>query len=570
MPDRVELTVIPRPTCTVQHSTFSPGGSLDRAAAFFLFAATVAYLASLPRYLGWADESYFLHEAKRIRDGEVMYRDIFQFIPPLASYVMALLFGIFGTTITTARVAMAVLHGLVVAVLYRSCRIIGVRPSIAAVVPVAYLALCQPLWPFASPHWFATLLALMLLRVLLDDRLPVHPRRALVPGLVTGLLAGVQHQKGVLIAAGVAALLVVDAVLDRRYQPGSMTRGIEGSRAAHKGGARSKGAGEARTWRAVVAALAWFAAGVLAVTVPLLAVVVAQAGVGPVYDALVLFPLDSYRHGHSISWGSVAPLSDPYVAATWPAVLRLSPVIVLGPFLAAVLHAARRTQREALRRRATLVVFSVFSVASIWYFPDLIHIAFIAPVFLICAGDVLEHALGSLPSPRLARVLGWGIAAVLAAGLLQHATCNTVRALREFTIPHETAFGRIDFAQSWEPMFVDRVRALLDAAPTRELFSYPNVTSVYLTAGAKNPTRFQYLLARVSPPEHIREAMQVLQERQVAYIVASPMIFMGRSDPMAQFIKDHYDSFPVPEIIAAGELPSFWLYRRKADGDDPP
>jgi len=56
----------------------------DAALALLIFAAAWAYLASLPRYLGGADESYFLYEAKRIRDGEVMYRDFFQFTTPLA------------------------------------------------------------------------------------------------------------------------------------------------------------------------------------------------------------------------------------------------------------------------------------------------------------------------------------------------------------------------------------------------------------------------------------------------------------------------------------------------------
>ena len=76
-----------------------------------IFAGTVAYLVAMPRTLGWSDEAYFLYEAKRIAEGEVMYRDIFQFVTPGASYIMALLYLVFGTTITTAHVAKAVVHG---------------------------------------------------------------------------------------------------------------------------------------------------------------------------------------------------------------------------------------------------------------------------------------------------------------------------------------------------------------------------------------------------------------------------------------------------------------------------
>src|SRR5262249_45533075 len=103
----------------------------DRVIALTIVALTCAYLAALPRYLGWADESYFLYEAKRIRAGEAMYRDIFKFITPLASYVMALLFWAFGTTLATARIAMSVLHGILCACLYAIARLAGVRRSLA-------------------------------------------------------------------------------------------------------------------------------------------------------------------------------------------------------------------------------------------------------------------------------------------------------------------------------------------------------------------------------------------------------------------------------------------------------
>jgi hypothetical protein len=54
-----------------------------------LFVVLVAYLVRLPLGLQMSDESALLYEAKRIRDGEVMYRDFFQFVTPLASYTIA-------------------------------------------------------------------------------------------------------------------------------------------------------------------------------------------------------------------------------------------------------------------------------------------------------------------------------------------------------------------------------------------------------------------------------------------------------------------------------------------------
>lgn len=509
----------------------------DRLLALALAIITLAYLASLPRYLGWADESYFLYEAKRIRDGEVMYRDIFQFITPLASYFIALLYWLFGTTITTARLAMATIHGLLCSMLFVICRALGVRRSLTLVVPLAFLSLCQPVWPFASPHWFSTATTMGVLSLLIVAAPSERGKsRGAVVGVLLGVLIGLQQQKGLIITAAACLITITEWLLDRRHpRAGSLT---------------------------LLAQLAWLLAGVLAIVVPLGLWMIANAGVRPVYEALIVFPLESYRHGHFIRWGAAAPLTDSFAAATWPSVLRWSPVVLVAP-LARLLHGLARGGDATTPPLATLIIFGAASTLSIWYFPDLIHIAFIAPVFLVCAADTLEWLLRWPRAPRFSLALGAAVAVVLASGLGYQLWWNTMTMRHEFTIPHDTAFGRIDFARPWETMFVDALRTLLDDVPRRELFSYPNVTSIYLTAGARNPTPYQYLLARVSPPAQIAEAQRILSARQLPYVVVSPMIFTAR-DPLAAFITAHYESAPIQEIVDAGELPAFWLYRRKA------
>src|SRR6185295_19928482 len=80
----------------------------DAVLATGLFVTTVAYLAALPRTIASADEGTFLYEAKRILDGQVFYRDIFDLITPGAHYLMAALYWVFGVDIATARLADAV------------------------------------------------------------------------------------------------------------------------------------------------------------------------------------------------------------------------------------------------------------------------------------------------------------------------------------------------------------------------------------------------------------------------------------------------------------------------------
>ena len=105
----------------------SRDGGRDAALALLIFAGTVLYLSWLPRNLTAADESIHLYEAKRILDGEVLYRDVFEMITPGFMYLMALLFRLFGTDFATARIAQAVLHGIAAVALYYACRKLDIR-----------------------------------------------------------------------------------------------------------------------------------------------------------------------------------------------------------------------------------------------------------------------------------------------------------------------------------------------------------------------------------------------------------------------------------------------------------
>ena len=91
---------------------------LDASISLLLFGLTLGYLALWPQNLGHSDESIFLHHAKRVLAGSVPHRDFFDFYTPLANYLMAAAFGLFGTQIATAKLVMAVVHGAVVVLVY--------------------------------------------------------------------------------------------------------------------------------------------------------------------------------------------------------------------------------------------------------------------------------------------------------------------------------------------------------------------------------------------------------------------------------------------------------------------
>jgi len=522
-----------------------PGKAIDLAVCTALASATIAYLWLFPRNLGPADESFFLYEAARVRNGEVMYRDIFQFITPLSAYAMALLYWLFGTSIETARTAAAVVHGATVALIYLACRQLRVRRTIAALAAGGYLAIAQPTWPFASWHWFSTLCTTLLLFVALVSPWARRPIWAFAPGVAAGLLAGVQQQKGAALVLSVALLFLADHVVDRLY--GADTR-----------------------WPALVRRLGAFVAGVATVVLPLLAYSVATAGFAAVYDALVRWPLQTYRTNFHIGWGELAPLAKGFASNTFPPLLRYAPVAALPLLLRGVSDLIARAERERLRRDATVLAIAAASVASILYYPDIIHIAFIACVFLICAAAAVDWLLRLWGHETAgANVAVASATAALGAVLVMLLIGNLRRAEAQFANSADTAFGRVAFSSRWEPLLVGEVRRHLRDAGSTRLFAYPGPCAMYLLAGADNPTPYQFFHAGKSPAEQTERVLSILRRSDLPYVVGWP-IFMRDGDPVVDYIKEHYEKLDLPTVDATGETPLIWLFGRKKRGAERP
>lgn len=512
------------------------GNSIDIALGLGLFGATVAYLAAFPPSLAMSDESYFLVEAARIRNGEVMYRDIFQFITPLSAYAMALCFWLFGTTIETARISMAVLHGLTVVVTYAACRSIGVRRELAGLGILGYLAISQPAWPYASWHWYSTFLTTLLLWAALW-RSAGQVRQALIAGVVSGALLGVQQQKGVILAAGVCTYFVIEHLISRRF-------------------------GSRESWRTLVGRLCIFTAAACLIVVPLLIVSVVTAGIGPVYDALIRWPLETYGNHFKVSWGRLHWLAAAYSERTFPTMLKFAPLVVVPLAFRWFVGIVRGRDEAEVRTLTVLIIFAAFSALSISYYPDVIHIAFIAPIFMVCFAEVAEWSLSAaLQTRRLSSASGWVLVVAIAFGLGPRLPGNLERARGEFPHLHDTAFGRVAFSNRWQPIIIDKVRNVLSDVPSNEIYCYTNISSPYLTTGASNPTPYQFFISRISPAYQTEKVLSILAQRRLPYILGAPF-FMDTNDPVVKFINANYSPIDIPEIAAIDELSGLILYGR--------
>jgi hypothetical protein len=467
--------------------------------------------------LGGSDEGIYLYEAKRLLDGAAFYRDVFDLITPGAHYLMAAAFALLGVSIETARHLDAVVHGLIVLATYAAGRMIGVRRPLASVAALAQVAVFQPAWPVASPHWVATLLGMLLFVALLA---PPRARAALAAGIVAGLLVCVQQQKGAAMTAGALALLLVERFVARIG---------------------------ASPWR-----IPAFVGGVALVVVPVALLLVLRAGFRPVIDALVVHPLVNYPRLNRTRWGSVG-FFPRYARYTFPTALAVAPGLALVATVRASLGFVRRVDRERLRRSVCLAVVGLSSIASILYYPDYIHLAFIGSAFAVLAAELLEIALRARP------LAGWP--ATLVVVLLLGATgAQLARVMagswRDHPFAYDSPFGRVRFHERQEREIVERMRAVLDRSPSRELFVYPFGAAIYLLTGTENPTPFQFLAPEYSRPDQIEQTLAILEQRRVPYLfVIKPLT---STDPILRYVADHYEQVEDEQ----GPLP---LFRRRPE-----
>jgi len=490
----------------------------DGFVATALSLGTVVYLTRFPHNLGAADEGIFLYEAKRVLDGEVFYRDIFDIITPASHYVMAAAFRLFGTEFSTAQVVAAIVHGAIVALVYLACRTLNVRRPVALAAALAHLALCQSAWVYASPHWFSTALASLLLLLALRPDGTASRRGGFWLGAIVGWMIMVQQQKGVIFLPAVIVLLALRAVLERRFHP------------AHGG-----------DWRSLNGRIAYLALGVAAVAVPSFLFLIARAGFGPVFYALVEHPMSNYHTINVVrSWGGVNFLSMPHAELTAPRFLAWLPAFLTPTLFRAARNWLRRERFEETASLSTLLVVSLFSAVSIAYNPDFIHIAFIAPIFFVAMAESTEWAMRKLLSPsRWLSPVGATVVGLILVGLCSWMTRNLIRAMDTYPINRDTAFGRVSFANDMVIELIDDIDEILADAPSREMFSYPYFPALYLLSGTKNPTPYQILLPPYSQPEQIRETIDILDSRRVHLIFVFPL-FVKKDDPFVEYMREKY------------------------------
>jgi hypothetical protein len=270
-----------------------------------------------------------------------------------------------------------------------------------------------------------------------------------------------------------------------------------------------------------------------------------------VWRALVIFPLFDYRGSTHCPWGHVNLMSYTQSTYTFPRVLKYLPLILpLTALRLTVLVWGKQSAEQAFRL-ALLLVLSLFS----FYFPDFIHIAFIAPVFYATIAESLEWLLRRIPAPLPAmRAAGWATALLVLVAAGYRLQQNRERVQAAYPIIRSTAFGRIALPDQMQAELYDKVDALMRDVPGRELYCYPIWSHLYLMTDSHNVTPYGFLFRGYSGPDLIQHVVEILTAKQPPYII---VLFLAPDDPISDYISRHYEPIDDPSPAAKH------IYRRK-------
>jgi hypothetical protein len=432
------------------------------------------------------DGLVILGDALRMRDGEVMYRDFFQFTAPGTALVYFLVFELFGPRLWVLSLALLLLGiglawlGIVIArkVMRRN---LALLPSAIFLVGVYKNRLD------ATHHWYSLLTATAALAVLMERRTAA---RIVATGFLCGLTACFTQSSGLAVTVGFAAYLWWES------------------------------RGRREDWRQLLKKEAWLLGGVLMALVGVNAYFVWKAGLARFLWCTIVFGLK--YHPKQMDENSFWVLTNDLPRLAWQAnvffrlatwlfifvVVPLIPILFFGRYW----RESRNKPREYWERPMLLAMVGSLMVLSVVPAPASIRVASSTLPGIVLLGWFLD-------SPRK---LGRSIAVLLTAGIL-------------FVIPHgvarfqsiergilTTPHGQLAVA---DPEILEQYSWVLQHTHPSEYLYQAAAPYMYFYLDLRNPTPLPLLTnCGYTTPEQVAEATRGLERHRVRYVVWSPSI----------------------------------------------
>ncbi|HEY4716310.1 MAG TPA: glycosyltransferase family 39 protein [bacterium] len=533
------------------------------------FEAPLIFLLSFAYYLYFqrihplfSDEFNIFVQAERILNGQVPYRDFFQFTTPGALYLMALWFKIFGRSIESIRIISALQGTLIVLLTWVLLKKVVKSNAIRIAGLLLTLNFSNTLWPIISHHWLSTIFAMYAVLIMADFVQRGSYLKVFSAGFLSAICFLFLQNKGIFLITSFFVFLFLSHGYFKR------TPDV--------------------IWRV---ATVFFSGAVLPVFLFLVYFYFSHA-LDEFFYNTVIWVSGPYRKFNSYPnyyfMGNYA-IFTVFTQNRFPwnfirirdwALIGYLPVFTL---LFAVLFLFRNIKNKMQAGTESMDVFLLYAITgffmflSVLYRSDTVHLTFIFPFIIILLCYMVEKWMesrkgrGIMGSTLPVSVL----ALLLVAGF--YGIAARIRDAGKFKTALDTSIGRFYMLNEES---AGAYRAILEFIkkniPQKEIFVYNWASFIYFLTEKENPTRYDGILPGYNTERQFEETVKELQEKHIQYIVHDSLESVLASDPLAasypnadvnldnvlnRFIKNNYST-----VFQSGDAPLSSLRILRLDG----
>lgn len=446
-------------------------------------AAWIVWSAGSRFILANNDEGIYLATAMRLAHGDVLYRDVFYYLPPGTPLIHAAALRIFGEKLWAARVPLAMDIGILTAcVFWLTSRLGGLRAGFITAFCFLAFETAEHDRLVADHRWDSS--AWATLAVVLTASLIGAPSRlrAVLAGAAVALAAWITTP----VAIVVLVILITSLAL-RPLRPMAI----------------------------------WIAAGVTACSIGFLLWLAAHHDFHAFLNA-ILWPMSHYASANRTPYGWViggygnlfqgVTGVELIVVAIFLLFLTLPATLPIVDAIAWPMRLRRKAEPAIVLLLASMLALIVSTLPR----PDLIHLMYASPVTYALAATLIVRGLPSR-----------AVMVVAICSALMAATDFSIAANRRIGEPSiQTRLGTIRGTVG----DVSVLRLVTDHVhPGDTFFAFPYWPNFYLFAGARNPTRYAYMQPGMFSADDERTALAELERdppRWILYVDTPPESFL--------------------------------------------
>jgi len=489
------------------------------SAAVFLIAA----LGFLYRFLfiapfvptegnGIGDSLLNLAPGQRMYQGEMIYRDVFEFLTPGTALVNFVMFKIFGLRPWIPDL-LALLMGLALAAIGIAISRKLMHPMLALLPSAVFIVSERAFLNDPTHHWYSVLATLAAIAVLLERRTPV---RIAAAGMFCGLCACFTQTSGLAVVVGFAVFLWWE------------------SRQRHE------------DWRGLLRKEAWLLTSFFATFLAVIAYFISEAGPARFFWCTVVFVLKYHSAEAPANKLMVMMAEFPvltslraflYSFAHWLFLFAVTPLIFIL-FFGRYWWKSSRKPFEYWERPMLVAIVGFFMLLSIAPAPDGFRMA-------VTAFPALILLVWFLDSPRK---LAQGLAAAITVATLVIALYSVAAHEPQPVGIMATPHGELAFT---DPTLYQEDLWIQQHTHPSEYFYEPLSQDAYFYLDLRNPTPLSSIENNgYTPPEQVADIIRGLDRHRVRYILWSrqaldvPQSSKNPSNdylgPLRTYVHSHY------------------------------